>query len=754
MKLISLITLLLIQISVFSQNFTVSGYVKDSTSGEELIGAAISVKEKNSGIATNYYGYYVLTLPQGTYTLSYSYIGYQTYTKKINVNKNIRLDVDLVSDAATLEEVIVGAEALDKNIKSAEMSVQKLSIKEVRSIPVVFGENDVMKTLTLLPGVKSGGEASGGIYVRGGGSDQNLILIDEAPVYNASHLGGLFSVFNSDAISDVKLYKGGMPAEYGGRLSAVLDLKMKEGNSKKYSVSGGIGLISSRIAVEGPVVKNKGSFIVAARRSYADIFLGLAKDTLLEDVKLYFYDLNIKGNYKINDKNRIFISGYFGKDVLQYQKLFGMDWSNTTGTLRWNHLFSEKLFLNTSLIFSKYDYEMNAEFMGTSLNLQTGIDDINLKSDFSYFLNDKNTIKFGIQGIHHTFSPGAYTIENDGFNLKVNAPQRYGIESAIYLQNDQKLTKSISVNYGVRLSDFAAKNKEEYSKNYFGFEPRISANLKLNDVSSVKASASKTNQYINLIQISSLSSPIDYWIPVGEKIKPQICYQYGIGYFRNFAENKYETSIEIYYKNMENQIDFKNGGNTFNYENIEDELIFGKGRSYGVELYGKKVLGKLTGWISYSFSKTERSFEDVYDGTWYPYRQDRTHDVSITTMYQITKKIGASVSWIYYNGDMVTMPTGKYQIEGFDVASYSGRNNFQYPDYHRLDVGLNIDLKTRWAKESSLNISVYNVYNRKNTFMIMLEDVYDSDGNETGEKQAYSYSLYPILPSITWNFKF
>lgn len=779
-------TLLLLLLStflgVFAEKYTLSGYIKDASNGEELIGATIYIKERQTGNITNVYGFYSLTVDEGIYTIEYSYIGYQTQSVTVNLTQNVRKNIELSLDSKEIQEVIVGAEALDKNIKSVEMSSTKLEIKQVKSIPVLLGEQDVIKTIQLLPGVKSAGEGSGGYYVRGGGTDQNLILLDEAPVYSASHLGGLFSVFNSDAIKDAKLIKGGMPAEYGGRLSSVMDVKMKDGNSKKHTFSGGIGLISSRLTVEGPLLKDKASYIISGRRTYADVFLKLSKNEDLKDTKLYFYDLNTKINFVLNENNKIYLSGYFGRDVLKYQDLMEMDWGNTTTTIRWNHLFTEKLFKNTSLIFSDYMYHM-AFYMVGDMSLRSGIRDYNIKTDFQYFLNTNNTLKFGFNGIKHTFYPGeidvTYEMEDENGLMSeqdttISVPTTHALEGGLYIQNEQKISEKLSLNYGVRISSFTNigpravyENFEQdkvvnarpldtvrYESNdhintYIDYEPRLLVNYVLNDVSSIKGSVTKTTQYINLLQVSSSGTPVDYWIPCTEVVKPQVAYQYAVGYFRNFKNHQYETSVEIYYKDLMNQFTFRNGAEVMLNDKIEHDLVFGKGRSYGAEFLIKKAYGDLTGWVSYTISKTENYFEAKSD-EWYSTKYDRTHDVSVVGVYKFSDKFNVSSSWVYYTGDAITLPSGKYPIDGKWVNYYEKPNIYRAPDYHRLDIGCTYTQKLKKNRESSWNFSIYNVYSRKNPYMILTA----TDENNPNETYLNKISLYPILPSVTWNFKF
>ncbi|MCD4789615.1 MAG: TonB-dependent receptor, partial [Bacteroidales bacterium] len=616
------------------EKHTISGHIKDATTGEELIGASIFIKELKTGGITNVYGFYSITIPKGKYIIEYSYIGYEPQSTEINLVENIKKDIELSPSSTSLEEVVVSAEAIDENIKSTEMSIVKLNVKEIKSIPVIFGEQDILKIIQLMPGVQSAGEGNSGFYVRGGGADQNLILLDEAPVYNASHLLGFFSVFNSDAIKDMKLFKGNAPAEYGGRLSSVLDVKMNEGNSKKLSVSGGLGIISSRLTVEAPIVKDKGSFIISGRRTYADLFLKLSSNELQKNTTLYFYDLNMKANYRFGEKDRVFLSGYLGRDVFGFSDRMKFDWGNVTTTLRWNHLFNDKLFLNSSLIYSKYNYVIGFSGMGNLIDITSGIEDFNLKEDFQYFINPKNTLKFGFNCIYHTFMPGEISSDDDGsVNSKI-IDEKYAIENAAYISHEFEVSSLLKITYGLRYSNFTVigpgnvysynENDEivdstfydngEVIKNYGYFEPRISASYMLNEKSSVKASYARNTQYIHLLSNSTSSSPTDLWLPSSSIIEPQVCDQLALGYFRNFKNNIFETSVEIYYKDMQNQIDYQNGADILLNEKVESQLVFGTGRAYGIELFIKKKTGKLNGWIGYTLSRTERTFDEINEG--------------------------------------------------------------------------------------------------------------------------------------------
>lgn len=770
-KKILIISFILIQTVVFGQKFTISGYLKDAKTGEELIGASVFVIGTSTGVYTNYYGFYSITLEKGNYKVEYSYMGFSSQTVFIDLTSNKTQNIELSSSAEQIEKVVVTGEARDKNVSSTDMGVQNLQIQEIKTIPVLFGESDILKTIQLMPGVKGAGEGNSGFFVRGGGADQNLVLLDEAPVYNASHMLGFFSVFNGDAIKDVKLYKGSMPAEYGGRLSSVLDIKMKEGNSKEYHANGGIGTISSRLTLEGPIVKNKGSFLISGRRTYADMFLIFAKDTALKETKLYFYDLNMKANYEINDKNRVFLSGYFGRDVFKFQDMFGTDWGNATGTLRWVHLFSPKLFLNSTVIFSNFSNIITVKQSDMNMDLSMGITDYNIKESFQYYLNTNNTIKFGFDVNRHKFNPGKLETNIPGVNIALD--KKYALESGIYVSNEQNFNDFIKLKYGLRFSSFnvigpgttytyndqhEATDTSVYSKNaliksYPTLEPRFAATFRLNASTSIKASYTRNSQYVHLIQSSTISLPMDYWIPSTENTPPQLCNQYSVGYFKNFKENMFETSLELYYKDLKSQIDYENGTNVFLNPAIESYLLFGRGRSYGTELLFKKNSGKLTGWIGYTWSKTEKKFEGLNDGNWFPARYDRTHDVSVVAMYTFNKKWQASATWVYSTGDAVTFPSGKYEIDGLPVSYYTERNGYRMPNYHRGDLGVTWTTAKTDKFESNLNFSIYNIYSRKNAYMIYFEPT-DDITDDPNKLQAVKVTLFPILPSITWNFAF
>ena len=777
-KIVTISMLLLMQ-SIFitaqtdatKSKYTISGYVKDAKTGEELIGATVIIKEiPATGVSTNAYGFFSITIPEGNYTVSSQFLGYEIKVVQVALTKNTKLDFILSETQHNLNEVVVTEEKKNDNITKNEMGVDKLDIQQIKNIPVLFGEKDVLKTLQLLPGVKSAGDGNSGFFVRGGTADQNLILLDEATVYNASHLLGFFSVFNSDAIKDVTLYKGSQPADYGGRLSSVLDIKMNDGNDKKFGVSGGVGLISSRLNIEGPIVKDKGSFMISARRTYADMFLKLSRDSATRQAKLFFYDVNAKANYRINDKNRIFLSGYFGKDVLGFGSTFGINWGNATGTLRWNHLFSEKLFSNTSLIFTNYDYKINVNFGGTEIDIISRIQDYSLKQDYQYFINTKNKLKFGFEITDHKIIPGAITTNSSSPIGKLNLPNKYALENALYVSHQIKVTERFNFEYGLRLTSFnligpgsfytynssgvaidtATYTSNQFVKTYINLQPRMTASYVLNEKSSLKASYDRNAQNLHLLSNSTSGNPTDLWIPSSNNVKPEICDQVSLGYFRNLKENTYEFSTEVYYKNMQNQIDYANGAQLNFNQTVESQLLFGKGRAYGIEFFLKKKYGRFNGWIGYTLSRTEKQIDGINNGSWYPAKQDETHNISVVGIYELSKKWTVSATWVYYTGNAVTFPSGKYEVAGQVQYYYTERNGYRMPAYHRMDIGATYQAKKTEKFESSWNFSVYNVYGHENAYTI----TFQQDPNDPSKTQAVQTSLFRWVPSITYNFKF
>lgn len=750
------------------QHFTISGYIKDTKTGEDLIGATVTIKElPGKGAITNSYGFYSISLPPGNYQVTGRVIGYEPKSSVVNLTQPTKLDFTLSEQMTELNEVVVTSQRQDENITKLQMGLQKLDTKEIKSIPVFFGEKDVLKTIQLLPGIKSDGEGSSGFSVRGGAVDQNLILLDEATIYNASHLMGFFSVFNSDAIKDITVFKGNEPSEYGGRLSSVLDIKMNDGNDKKFGVNGGIGLISSRITLEGPIVKEKGSFIISARRTYADLFLGLSKDSLVKNATLYFYDVNAKANYRINSKNRIYLSGYFGKDVLGLGDTYGINWGNTTATFRWNHLFSDKLFSNTSLIFSNYDYKINIAD-DKEIDIISRIQDYCLKQDYQLFTRANHTIKFGINSIYHKIIPGAITASS---NVDIKSlTNKYAWENSLYISHKNNFSDKISFEYGLRYNIFSligpgafySYNKEgkitdtagyssgQFVKTLLNFEPRAVVNYVINQRNSVKASYTRNTQNLHLLSNSTSGNPTDLWIPSSNNVKSEIADQFSLGYYHNFNNNKYELSAEIYYRSLQNQIDYKDGAKLNYNENVESQILSGKGRSYGLELFLKKRYGKFNGWISYTLSRTERKFDEINNGRYFPAKQDRTHDISFVSIYELNKRWTFSATWVYSTGNSVTYPSGKYEIDGMTMLYYSDRNTDRMPPTHRLDLGATWMKKKTDRFESSWTFSVYNAYGYDNPYSITFRDS-SSDPTKT---EAVQTTLFKFVPSFSYNFKF
>ena len=750
---------------------TVSGTIRDQSSGETLIGASVVIlNHPRSAVLSNSYGFYSLIAAAGKYTIVVSFAGYRADTLEVSLDKDVIMAINLSPADAEMQEVVVSANRNNANVTKPLMGVQKLSVNEIKDVPVIFGEKDILKTIQLLPGVQSGGDGSSGFYVRGGSVDQNLILLDEATVYNPTHLLGFFSTFNSDAIKDVTLYKGAIPAEYGGRLASVLDVKMDDGNVKDYGVSGGLGLISSRLNVEGPIEKDDGSFIVSARRTYADLFLKLSKDTNTNRSSLYFYDINAKANYKLGDKDHIYLSGYFGKDNLGLGNTFGLDYGNSTGTFRWNHIFNSRLFSNTSLIYSKYNYNVSVNSGSNDIGITSFVRDYHLKEDLQYFLNSDNKVNFGVEVIQHTTSPGVISASGTSSFNPLALEQRYSLESAAYVDHDLALSDKVNVNYGLRAGlftvlgpgsfytydssgnaiDTATYGSGQVVKNYFNLEPRFSMSYRLTDNSSVKFAYTRTVQNLHLLSNSTSSNPTDVWIPSSNNVKPEIADQVSTGYFRNADNNAYEFSAEVYYRYMQNQIDYKNGAQLIANEYVESQLIYGIGRAYGLELFAKKKVGRMTGWVSYTLSRTERRFGQVNDDSWYPANQDRTHDLSVVGIYKLSKKWTLSGDFVYYTGNAVTWPSGKYEVDGQVAFLYTKRNGYRMPPYNRLDVSATLQGKKTKKFDSNWNFSLYNAYGRENPYSISFQQ----DPGNPAKTEAVQYALFRWVPYVTYNFKF
>lgn len=750
------------------EKFTISGNVRDGNTGEDLIGVSIVDAASGSGATTNVYGFYSLTIPAGEHTFIFSYIGFAPDTLKVSMTANLSHTIELQTGSVSVQEVVIKAERKNESVTSTDIGVVKMDIKEMNAIPVLFGEKDIMKSIQLMPGIASAGDGNSGFFVRGGNVDQNLILLDEAPVYNPSHLLGFFSVFNSDAIKDMTMYKSGVPAEYGGRSASVMDVHMNDGNMKRYGFSGGLGLISARLAVQGPIVKDKGSFIITGRRTYLDLFIPLVQKDA-KGTKLYFYDLNAKINYMIGKKDRLYLSGYFGRDVLKFND-FGFDWGNATATLRWNHVFNEKLFSNTSFIFSNYDYGIGIGFGTSNFKISAGIQDLNLKEDLTYYHNPKNTMRFGFNVIYHNYRPGR--LESDGANAfnEIILDNAYATESAIYAANEQKIWRGLSARYGVRLTmfnrlgagtifqyndqneitDSTTYGKAQNIKTYFGFEPRLSLTYAFTQSISVKASYHRMYQYNHLLSNSTAGTPTDVWIPSSPILKPQFSDQYSLGYFQNFFNDQFEFSIEGYYKDMYNVVDYENGADLLLNKKVESQLAFGSGRSYGGELLFRRKTGKITGWISYTLSKTQRKVAGVNNGNYYNATQDRTHDIAIVLSYRPIERLSIAANWVFYTGNAVTFPSGVYLVDGELVPYYTERNGYRMPDYHRLDMSVTLHGKKRKRFNSDLTLSIYNVYAQRNPYSISFRESEDNPGTT----EIVKLSLFTIVPSITWNFKF
>lgn len=768
------LTIALLLLSLFGaaqEKVSISGTVTDASTGESLIGATVYVTSISRGTTTNLYGFYSFTLPAGEYEIKYAFIGYLSQDKKLTIQEDMKLNIELQPQQIEVGTAVVEGEKEEvQNVESVEMSKVSMQMESIKKIPAFLGEVDVIKAIQLLPGVQVVGEGGSGFYVRGGAVDQNLILLDESPVYNASHLLGFFSVFNSDAIKDLQLYKGGIPARYGGRLSSVLDIHMKDGNSKKFGGTGGIGTISSRLTLEGPLKKDKGAFLVSGRRTYADLFLKLSRDEGLRNTQLFFYDVNMKANYKLGDNDRIYLSGYFGRDVTGFNDLFRIEWGNTTGTLRWNHIYNNKMFSNITVAYSDFNYLLSQDVDNLGFRWESDIKDITLKADYNYFLNPSNQLRFGASVTRHSLSPGEVRATSDGILNELIQPVNNHIESGVYVSNEHNITDQLTAIYGVRFSmfnnvggtyynfdnnfntiDSTVFAKGDIHNTYTGWEPRIGVNYKINGFSSVKASYNRMYQYLHLASNSTASSPLDIWFASSPNVKPQTADQWALGYFRNFRENTIETSVEVYYKDMNNSIDFKNNAQLLLNDEIEGELRFGDARAYGLELFVRKQTGRLTGMIGYTLARTERNIPEIAED-WYPTKYDKTHDVSVVASYSLSDRVELGATFVYGTGAAVTFPTGRFEYYGMVVPVYGDRNSNRMPAYHRLDVGCTIQQKEKpnrkWTGEWVF--SVYNAYFRKNAYQIEFRQSED-DPTKTEAVKTY---LLPILPSVTYNFKF
>ncbi len=755
--------------SSFAQTYKVSGVITEAKTKETLVGVPIQIKERSSnGVSSDENGKYSISLPKGEYTLSIDYMGFEKKQIKISLTKDIIQDIELTQTTIGLSEVVVSAERPDANVSAPQTGIQRMEIQQINKLPVLLGERDIIKAIQLMPGVQGAGEGSSGFFVRGGSADQNLILLDNVSLYNASHLMGFFSTFNSAVLRDVTLYKGAMPAQYGERLASILDVQQRNGDNQKYHVEGGIGLISSNVSAEGPIQKGKSSFMIGARRTYAD---AIARLSGIEDAKnayLYFYDLNMKLNFALSDKDQLTLSGYLGKDKMVLKDAAEMSWGNKFLTLGWNHTYNNKWVSRTSLSYNQYDYFAQME-MGMDLRGGSDITDLGFKHEFLFQPTRNSQWRFGLHSTHHDLAPGDFEMNSEQEN-SVNLHHRYSLENGLYASNQVKLSDRLEVVYGLRLSAFMALGKGEYYtldadnnvldstwynsgkivKTYWNLEPRLSAAYRLNKESSLKAAYARTVQNMHLLTYSAQGTPFDRWTSSSNNVKPQIADQVSLGYFRNFSNNMFEFSVEAYYKDMKNQIDFKDNADFMGYDVVESELLYGKGRAYGIEILLKKNTGRFTGWIGYTLAKSEKKIDGINEGRWYNAFQDRRHDFSIVGMYELNQKWSFSAAWVYYTGNAITYPSGKYQINGKDVMYYAERNGYRMPAYHRLDLGATCQLKKTAKFQSELVFGLYNAYGRENAYMIEFR----TNTKDPEKTTAYQYSLFTFVPSISWNFKF
>jgi hypothetical protein len=771
------------QLVIGQQKYTLSGYIKDAYSGETMIGATLTVKGKGKGISSNQYGFYSITLDSGQYSFAISSVGYLSQSINVNLFADTVMNISMVSGASLQEEVVVTSRKRDNNVKTAQLGKISLPIEQIKQVPAFLGEVDLLKVVQLLPGIRNAGEGSAGIYVRGGGPDQNLIMLDDAVVYNTGHLFGFFSIFNSDAIKNVSLIKGGMPAQYGGRLSSVLDISMKEGNNQKFQTEGGIGLIASRFSIQGPIKKDKSSFIISARRTYVDALAKpfISKESQFYGSGYYFYDLNAKLNYKFSEKDRLYLSGYFGRDVFDFvngrQSLdVNIPWGNATGTLRWNHVFNKKLFANTTAVYNDYNFKFSAAQNDFQVGLSSGIRDISLKQDLDFYPSADHKVKFGALYTYHRFTPSVVSGKQDSVEFNpLNAQTKFAHEAAVYLQDDWEISNKWQVNAGLRYSmfqqvgafklyetdtngnrtDSTIYKKGQPVKTYGGLEPRLSLRYSINEQTSLKASVTRNLQYIHLVSNAGTTLPTDLWVPSTYLVKPQKSWLYAAGLFKNFKNNMYETSLELYYKQMQNQIEYREGYTPNSIDDTENDFVFGKGWSYGSELFVNKVKGKLTGWVGYTLSWTWRKFPDLNEGNKYPAKYDRRNDLTVVAMYQLSKRWKISGTFVYGTGNAATLPQRFYIVGGVLTQEYSRINQYRLPSYHRMDISAVLQgkkndqrkLKTEWV------FSIYNLYSRANPYFIY----YDQTGSPydgTLKVQAKQVSIFPIIPAVTWNFKF
>jgi hypothetical protein len=777
MGLINPLLRLLFLIPVFAfpsflsaQNYTIKGTVTDSKTQEALIGVSIYVQEYAARSTTSdNQGKYGITLPQGNYTLVVNYLGYHKEQVSVSLTRNATRNILLTQSAIELSEVLVSTKRPDASVTNPQTGVTQMEVQQLNKLPVLFGERDVIKSLQLMPGIKSVGEGSAGFYVRGGTADQNLITLDDVPLYNASHLMGFFSTFNSDILRDVSVYKGGMPAQYGERLSAILDVQQRNGDTQDYHLAGGIGLISSKLNVEGPIQKGKSSFIFGARRTYADVIARLSGIEEAANAYLYFYDLNTRLHFFLSSKDQLSVSGFIGRDKLAVKDMADTNWGNSFATAKWTRNWNAKLLSVTSLSYNQYAYDYHAE-LGMSMDGSAKIKDYGLKEELQYHVNDDNHLRIGLHSTYHDIGPRDFYANSEEGNTAINLHHRYSWENSLYASDQLKINSSLEMIYGLRLSLFSAMGNGEYYelneekeiinvtwypggefvKTYVNLEPRLSTVYKFNAYSSLKASYARTTQSIHLLTQAVQASPYDRWTSSSNNIKPQIADQYSIGYFRNFYNNTYEFSVETYYKDMRNQIDFKDHADFGGNDVVETELLFGIGCAYGLELMLSKRVGTFTGWVSYTLAKSEKKIDGINSNRWYDAYQDRTHDVSVVGVYELNRKWTLSAAWVYYTGNAISFPSGKYQLEERDVMYYAERNGYRTPVYHRLDIGATYLIKKTARYESELAFSLYNAYGRRNAYMISFR----TNEEDPTKTSAYRYSLFTYVPSVSWNFKF
>lgn len=789
MKIRQILIVTILFINSFSlaysqEKFSISGYVKDAGTGEDMFAVNVYVKQIQKGTTSNIYGFYSMTLPKGEYELTFTFLGYETRSEKVILNKDVKLNIQMAEAAITTQEVVITSKRRDQNVDNAQTGVVELSMEQVKEIPALLGEVDIFRVLQLMPGVMSAGEGNSGLYVRGGGPDQNLVLLDNATVYNPGHLLGFFSVFNADAIRNTTLYKSGIPAEFGGRLSSVLDISMKEGNMKEYEVEGGLGLIATRLSLHGPIVKEKASFLVSGRFTQLPLILNPLLKNREDPISIpSFFDINAKMNFKLGEKDRLFISSYIGRDKFGFSSgggsgfNFTSPWGNATTTIRWNHQFNDKVFMNNMLVFNDYQSKIEAGFQGTSFNLNSGIRDYSVKGQIEYFPSVTNKLKAGYEYIYHIFTPYIYQFESGETTINSNITRKKAHEFAVFIQDEVDITPWFKLNAGVRASMFSnvgpseriyfddnfqpidtvRKNAFQAFATYFGIEPRVNARFKINDQTSIKMGANLNRQYMHLVSNSTTTLPFDLWVPSTDVTKPQTGAQGALGFFRNFKNDMFETSVEVYYRRMWNLVEFGEDVQSSANEETEDTFVFGDGHSYGSEFFVRKNFGKFNGFAGYTLSWTNRRFDEINEGRLFPAKFDRRHDVSVVLNYNISKKWKITGVFIYGSGQNTTLVSNRYFVNGNLRNEYGDRNAYRLPAYHRLDLGVSYiikDVKEKWEgpRYSELNFSVYNVYSRMNPYFIYDDVSFSDEGSLT--VQARQVSLFPIIPTLTWNFKF